>query len=291
MLRKIIAIAVLCLMLIGCTPAQAPAQIAATTLPVYEFTARLCAGTDLTVSRLVTESVSCLHDYTLNVGQVRAAQGAELVVLSGGGLEDFMADILKDKPVIDSSVGISLLECAEEHDHDHDHDHHHHEADNHFWLSPVNAGIMAENICEGLSRQYPGYSAVFAQNLKKLTADILAVQTYADTQLKNLSCRELITFHNGFSYLADAFDLTVLKAMEEEAGSEASASELKELITLVRTHRLPAVFTETNGSTAAAGVIAAETGTAVFALDMAMSGDSWFTAMYHNIDILKEALE
>ncbi len=286
MLRKIIAIAALCLLLTGCSNGETPAQIAATTLPVYEFTVRLCAGTDLTVSRLVTESVSCLHDYTLNVGQVRAARGAEVVILSGGGLEDFMSDILQDKPVIDSSVGIPLLECTEEHDH-----HHHHEADNHFWLSPENAGMMAKNICEGLARQYPGYSAVFAENLKTLTADILAVQTYANAQLGQLSCRELITFHDGFSYLADAFDLTVLKAMEEEAGSEASASELKELITLVRTHRLSAVFTETNGSTAAAGVIAAETGTAVFALDMAMSGDSWFSAMYHNIDTLKEALE
>ncbi len=286
MLRKIIAMVALCLMLTGCTPPEKPAQIAATTLPVYEFTLRLCQGTDLTVSRLVTESVSCLHDYTLNVGQVRAARGAELVVLSGGGLEDFMADILKDKPVIDSSVGIPLLECSEAHDHDH----HHHEADNHFWLSPRNAAMMATNICQGLTQQYSEYSTVFAENLKTLLGDILAVEDYAKTQLENLSCRELITFHDGFSYLADAFDLTILKAMEEESGSEASASELKELITLVRTHRLSAVFTETNGSTAAAGIISAETGTAIFALDMAMSGDSWFTAMYHNIDTLKEAL-
>ena len=287
MLRKLIAIAALCLLLIGCTPAEAPPQIAATTLPVYEFTLRLCQGTDLTVSRLVTESVSCLHDYTLNVGQVRSARGAELIVLSGGGLEDFMADILQDKPVIDSSVGISLLECTEEHSHDH----HHHETDNHFWLSPENAAIMATNICQGLSRQYGEYSTIFTENLKTLLRDIAAVEDYAKTQLETLSCRNLITFHDGFSYLADAFDLTVLRAMEEESGSEASASELKELITLVRNHNLPAVFTERNGSTAAAGVISAETGTSVFALDMAMSGNSWFTAMYHNIDTLKEALE
>ena len=43
------------------------------------------------------------------------------------------------------------------------------------------------------------------------------------TSLESLSCRELITFHDGFSYFADAFDLTILRAMEEEAGSEASA--------------------------------------------------------------------
>ena len=79
--------------------------------------------------------------------------------------------------------------------------------------------------------------------------------------------------------------------MEEESGSEASAAELIELIEEVEHHDLPAIFTETNGSVSAAGIIARETGAGSYALDMAMGGDSYFEAMYHNIDTLKEALE
>ena len=78
--------------------------------------------------------------------------------------------------------------------------------------------------------------------------------------------------------------------MEEESGSEASAQELKHLIGIVREHALPAIFTETNGSVSAADVIARETGANTFALDMAMGGDSYFDAMYHNIDTIKEAM-
>ena len=37
-------------------------------------------------------------------------------------------------------------------------------------------------------------------------------------------------------------------------------------------------------------LIAAETGIRVFALDMAMSGESYFEAMYRNIDTVKEAM-
>ena len=48
-------------LLVGCG-AQDQAQIAATTLPVYEFTTLLCEGSNLTVTQLVTEQVSCLHD-------------------------------------------------------------------------------------------------------------------------------------------------------------------------------------------------------------------------------------
>ena len=91
-------------------------------------------------------------------------------------------------------------------------------------------------------------------------------------------------------YFSARFGLNLLKAIEEESGAEASAAELKELILLVRAHELPAVFTETNGSASAASVISRETGAAVYTLDMAMAGDSYFDAMYHNIDTIKEAL-
>ena len=90
MKRLFLLLIIFIFLLSGCARQEAPAKVAATTLPVYEFTARLCEGTDITVTRLVTESVSCLHDYSLNVSQVKAAEAAELVVISGAGLEEFM---------------------------------------------------------------------------------------------------------------------------------------------------------------------------------------------------------
>ena len=76
-----------------------------------------------------------------------------------------------------------------------------------------------------------------------------------------------------------------------EVRSEASAMELKHLITITREHQLPAIFIEANGSCSAAEVIARETGAGLYTLDMAMSGNSYFDAMYRNIDTIKEALE
>ena len=275
-------------LLSGCTQAEC-AQVAATTLPVYQFTQHLCEGTGISVTRLVTESVSCLHDHSLNVAQVKAAEQAEVVIISGAGLEEFMEDILDDaNAVIDSSAGIHLLGCEAEHAHDHEA--HHHEQDSHIWLSPTNAKIMATNICEGLVQQFPEYTDTFKQNLSALHAELDALLDYGKTQLKDLPCRELITFHDGFSYLAHAFDLTILEAIEEESGSEASAQELIRLISVVKEHKLPAIFTETNGSVSAADIISAETGATAYALDMAMAGQDYFEAMYHNIDTIREAL-
>lgn len=290
---KIILTAALAALLCGCAPKADYAPIAATTLPVWDFTSRLCQDTPLAVTRLVTEQVSCLHDYSLNVRQVKAAEAAQVVVISGAGLEDFLDDLLLDVPTIDASQGISLLhseEGHEEEEHHHEEDGHHHEEDPHIWLSPENAQVMAQNICEGLSRQYPDYEDTFRANLDELLSQLEALQSYGEEQLSGLQCRELIPFHDGFSYFAQAFHLTILESVEEESGSEASAKDLIHLTELVRTHDLPAIFTEVSGSDSAARVIARETGCKVYALDMAMSGDSYFEAMYHNIDTIREAL-
>ena len=186
----------------GCARTAPPAQVAATTLPVYDFTSRLCADTPVTVTRLVTEQVSCLHDYSLNVRQVRAAEAAQVIVISGAGLEDFLGDLLEDENLVDASAGISLI-CPEEgHDHDHEEDGHHHEQDPHIWLSPANARQMARNIFDGLSQRYPEYADTMEENLKKLLLDLEELESYGREQLEDLSSRELITFHDGFSYFA-----------------------------------------------------------------------------------------
>ena len=274
--------------LCGCTTTEYPATVTATTLPVYEFTVRLCNGTDIHVSRLITENLSCLHDYTLQVSQMKAVEKADAVIISGAGLESFMDDVLINKNIIDASAGITL-DC--EHDHAQSHEGHHHEEDPHIWLSPKNASVMAGNICAGLSLQYPQHTALFEKNLSLLQNDLVKLQSYGEESLSSLSCRQLLTFHDGFGYLAQAFDLHILHSIEEESGREASAAELTELSRLVTTNDLPAIFTERNGSVSAAEIISRETGTPIFQLDMAMGTTGYFDAMYHNIDTLKEALE
>lgn len=280
---------VLLLGLTGCYGSSTTPTIMATTKPVYDFTSRLCRGTGLEVGLLITESVSCLHDYSLSVSQVRSAEAAQVIVTSGAGLEEFMEDILDGcDHLIDSSRDVPLLECTEEHKHEHEHEHEH-EADAHIWLAPKNAAIMAKNICDGLCGVFPEYKETFQGNCSQLKEELAELQAYGETALFSLSSRELVTFHDGFGYLAQAFDLTIAAAVEEESGSEASAKELIKLITLVEELGIPAIFTETNGSVSAAGIISSETGVPVYTLDMGMSGD-YFQIMRQNIDTLKEAL-
>lgn len=286
----ILILALLASMFSGCAAQSDVADIAATTLPVYQFASMLCEGTGLTVTRLVTESVSCLHDYSLRVDQVKAVERAKLVVINGAGLEDFMEDLLAGKEIVDASAGIPLLERCESAAAS-GHEGHHHDQDPHIWLSATNAKSMAVNIYSGLCSRFPEHTETFKINMDKLMFRFIALEKYAKERLSQLTSREIITFHDGFAYFAKAYDLTILAAVEEEAGSEVSSQDLIKLIDLVNAHPLVGIFMEKNGPDSAAKTISTETGVNLYILDMAMAGEDYFSAMYHNIDRIWEALQ
>lgn len=282
--------------LAGCASGArtSPADILATTAPVAEIAGALVNGTGLTVDTLIAESVSCLHDYSLSVRQMEAVQRSTLVLLSGCGLEEFMADALYGRDVIEIAGGVTVHE-TDGHDHDHDHDHEHeedghdHELDAHIWLDPDNLAIMTHNAAAALRERWPEHADTITQNEAAFCDQLAALKTYGQQELAALSCRELVTFHDGFSYFADAFDLTIAASMEIEAGSEPSAAELREIVTLVRERGIPAIFTEKNGTTDAAGIVSRETGAEIYTLDMGMETGA-LAAIRHNIDTIREAL-
>ena len=277
----LLAAALLALALFGCakkpSTAQQQTDLLATTQPVYQLANALTDGTGLTVSLLISEPVSCLHDYTLTVSQMERIENAKLVLESGLGLEDFMADALSGKTRIVVSSTLPTLEGDEG-------------IDPHWWLDPTRFRAAAKLTAQELGSQYPEFTDQIAENFAAFDEKLEALQSYGDEALKNLSCRELVTFHDGFSYFADSFGLTIAAAMEVESGSEPSAKELEAIVSIVNDQKIPAVFTETNGETGPAQVVANETGCKVYTLDMAISNADYFAAMRENINTIKEAL-
>lgn len=244
------------------------------------MTAALLEGTGLNCGLVVTESVSCLHDYTLTVAQMEKIGQADVVVLNGLGLEEFMEDALRTaKRTITASTGVDTLPGEDG-------------EDPHIWLDPANCILMCKNIAAGLAEFYPDKQPLIEQNLSAVTAEYEAAQTYGEETLKALSCRELVTFHDGFSYFARAFGLEVAAAMEIEEGSEPSAKEIESVIRLVETKAIPAVFCEENGERQTAETVARQTGAGLYALTMGMDGGAagCTDAIYHNIDTIREAL-
>ncbi len=280
----------------GCAPQESGGQdqdgglsLVATTYPVYLFTTAVTQGAEgVTVELLVNQQTSCLHDYTLTVTDMKRIEGADVILMSGAGLEDFMSDALatSDAAVIDCSQGVDLLPAQGHEGHDHEE-----EYDPHYWMCPDGARAMLDNIARELSALDPDNASVYEDNLAQ-AADQLPADPLDGSALP---CPYLITFHNGFQYFAQAGGLTILKSIEEEEGSEASAADIREIVELIETYHIPAIFTEVNGSDATAQAIARETGVAVYTLDMVMSGDGtglqpYLDAMQSNYDTIIQAL-
>ncbi len=231
------------------------------------------------VERLNTGEVSCLHDYTLTVSDMKLIESADVIAMNGAGLEDFMDDALSQAQgaVIDCSQGIQMLEMVGHDHHDGDEEDGEH-YDPHIWMDPENAMIMAENIQKGLSQADPDHAQTYSDNL----TEALALLNSWDSNLQEMiqeaeqeggvTISGLITFHDGFQYFAKALDLPLLAAIEEEEGSEASAQVINETVSLVKENNIPIIFTEINGSDATAQAIARETGCQVGQLTMLMDG-------------------
>ncbi len=308
MKRLLISILCFCLLLCGCSAPQSAQEddtlhILATTYPIYLFTTAVTEGVEgVEVTRLINEEVSCLHDYTLTVNDMKAIEKADIIVINGAGFEEFMADALAqtNAAVIDCSSGIELLESC--HDHNgHEHEGHDHEHDPHIWLDPARAAQMIENITRVLSELDAANTQQYTANLESLRTQLtpvgkLAAHVTGHSSLSSVCTHtEFITFHDGFQYFAHAFGLDLLKSIEEEEGSEASAAEIKEIVALIEEYDVPAIFTEKNGSDSTAQAIARETGVAVYALDMIMSGEGngiqpYIDAINANLQTIAEAL-
>ena len=286
-IRLFLSVLLACVLLLtpGCVSRgpQAEAQefhIVATTYPLYVLACAVSCGVEGTrVDRLSTGQVSCLHDYTLTVSDMRQLETADLLLLNGAGLEDFMlhaTDHLRTLQ-IDCSKGISLLEAdghthhehSVQHDHEHDHEH-----DPHYWMDPRNLSLATLTIADALSRADPAREALYQKNAAA-AVDILSVSyTQWKNELMDIQHPHLITFHDGFHYFAEAFGLHLLFSMEEEEGATASAKDILTAAAYVKEYSVPCIFAETNGPKAAARAVSGETGATVSSLSMLMDGEN-----------------
>lgn len=304
-MKKLLATAcALGLLLTGCGQPAAQTEnddtlhILATTYPVYLFTTAVTEGAEgVEVDLLVNQQTSCLHDYTLTVTDMKAIEGADVIVMNGAGLEDFMDDALaaSDAAVIDCSEGLDLLPAQGHEGHDHDT-----EYDPHIWMDTGCVSQMLQQISQGLGELDSVNASLYTQNEQEAQNALgVAFVSWLNT-MKPYEGRLIVTFHDGFQYFAESLHVSIFKSIEEEEGSTASAQELQEIVDTIKISQkydlgtIP-IFTEVNGSTASADTIAREVGCEVYQLDLIMSGDGtglqpYLDAMQKNVDTLVEAL-
>lgn len=291
---------ILTLLFSGCA-AQTDGQkvIVTSFYPMYILTQNVAAGIDgVTVQNMAEQNVGCLHDYQLQTRDMVTLEGADALVINGGGMEQFMDKVLTlraDLPVINASEGIEMLPSVSEHDHD-DHDDHDHEGEvmnAHVWLDPSLAMVQVRNIAEGLANADPDHADAYRSNAEAYILKLEQLKAEIAEQLAPYAGREIITFHEAFTYFAEAFGLYVAGVIATEPGEEPSTRDIADTCDLVNTLGIRTLFVEPQYPQKAAQTIARETGASIYTLDPCVSGDgskeSYENIMRENAKVLTEA--
>ena len=295
-----LATALLALLATGCA-AQTNGQTTIVTsfYPMYVLTLNVTDGIDgVTVQNMAEQNVGCLHDYQLQTRDMVTLEGADALVINGGGMEQFMDKVVTlraDLPVINASEGIEMLPSASEHDHD-DHDDHDHEGEvmnAHVWLDPSLAIVQVRNIAEGLANADPEHADAYRSNAEAYILKLEQLRAEMTEQLAPYAGREIITFHEAFTYFAEAFGLHVAGVIATEPGEEPSTRDIADTCDLVNTLGIRTLFVEPQYPQKAAQTIARETGASIYTLDPCVSGDgsmeSYENIMRENARVLTEA--
>jgi ABC-type Zn uptake system ZnuABC Zn-binding protein ZnuA len=283
-------------------------KVVATTTQVADLTRNIVGDADGVDLTQLIQANQTAHGYDPSVADLTALGEADVLVINGAGLEEWLDDAITasgfDGVTIDSDEGITILDDEAGHDHEHEHegedhegeDHegeehaeeegehegeegHHHDGGNpHIWTSVDNAEIMAANIAEGLTAASETNAADFEANAADYTGKLADLDDWIHENIDAVPAdqRLLVSNHDAFGYFTAAYGITyvgsIIPSFDDNA--EPSAAEIDTLVAAIAQTGVKAVFSEASISPKAADTIAAEAGVTVYSGDDALYGDS-----------------
>ncbi|MER7798420.1 anchored repeat ABC transporter, substrate-binding protein [Microbacterium sp. NPDC096154] len=175
--------------------------------------------------------------------------------------------------------------------------HVHGEIDPHLWQNVRNAMAYVQLIRDTLIAADPDGARDYAAGAAAYLAELEDTDTYVRDTLAAIpeEDRRLVTTHDAFGYLADAYGLDVAGFVTPNPSAEESLSDRKKLTETLRTLRIPAVFLEPNLAARSSTLtqVAEEQGIAVCPIygdtfDSAVTG--YVQMMRANADSLRDCL-
>ena len=299
--------------------------------PIYSIAQEITKNSyNINLINMTTPSTGCLHDYQLTSGDMKKLSCADLFIINGGDMESFVSNIEKSLPnlqIIDTSIGTHMLESAghthsheEEHDHiyeehnheefdtlDHQHEetevsshvhseddgHDHGSANAHIWLSPENAIIQAENICNALCSVDSVNSDIYIENLENFKSEVNGLIN--ETSNINFDGKSAAVFHEGYSYFADWFGFDILAEIYMDENTDPSPQLLANTVDIVNENDIKVLLCADDASLKIAETVANETDAKIYVIDPLTYGnennETYTDIMKRNIHIIKEAFQ
>ncbi|MFY0615385.1 MAG: zinc ABC transporter substrate-binding protein [Hyphomicrobiaceae bacterium] len=231
------------------------------------------------------------HVYTPNVGDARAVTKADVIFVNGLGFETWSKTLIKTSgtkaKVYIATQKIKPIKVDGE-------------IDPHAWNALPNGIIYVRNIARALAetdvanaKTYQANADVYIKSLQTLHS-----RTLAELSAMPKDRRTVVTAHDAFGYLANAYGLRFLAPVGIDTEAEPSAHQLAKLIKQIKQEEVAGLFVENITSPALIEQIGRETGLRVggrlFSDALSAKGGpatSYYSMFEHNLGVIVGALK
>lgn len=236
------------------------------------------------------------HDLELAPDDIEAIATADVIVYLGGGFQPAVEDALAEAehavtvdalnavaanaaPASEAGEGLTV--------------------DPHVWLDPARYEEIVRAVADALAKADPANEATYAANAEAYIARIAALDEEFRAGLSDCERTTIVTSHEAFGYLADAYGLTQVGILGLSPEAEPDPRRLAELRDLVEREGVTTIFAEELVSPKVAETLANEAGVRVAVLNPIESltdaqekaGEDYLSLMRENLDTLRRALD
>jgi zinc/manganese transport system substrate-binding protein len=243
----------------GAATAAGKVTVVATTTQAADF-ARNVAGSQADVVQMLAANADP-HEYEVRPQDVEALTRADLIVRSGGDVDDWLDDAIQgagtDAPVVTLSDGVQTLPSDEEGS----------AFDPHWWQDPRNAATAVGEIKKALDTADPSHRAAYDRNAAAYTAKLNTLDKAVAACIDKVPAdqRKLVTTHDALAYYAKRYGIDVIGTVIPSLTTKGqpSAGETAALVKTIREQGVKAIFAESSVNPKVEAAIAQETGAKV----------------------------
>ncbi|MFP5414759.1 MAG: zinc ABC transporter substrate-binding protein [Gammaproteobacteria bacterium] len=204
-------------------------RVVATIKPLA-LIARDVAGDFAEVEQLLPDGASP-HEYALRVSDRRLLDAADVVFWVGPALEPYLNSAVAGMAPGRVLTAAALPDVAWPADSDSDEaggaDHGH---DEHLWLDPRNARIVARALVQALAARSPGTEAALTERLRRFEAELDVAEAAIQARLSPLRGTSFASDHDGFGHFAHRFGLRSAGYLRDVSGHAAGARSVAALM-------------------------------------------------------------
>ncbi|MDP3232458.1 MAG: zinc ABC transporter substrate-binding protein [Myxococcales bacterium] len=228
--------------------AAAPMKIGVTLHPYYSWTARVTEGLPVELVPVVPGDVD-IGSYQPRPQDVATLTTLDVLVENGLGHDAFLDEMVRAAgnetlTRIKLNEGTPLLKS-----------HPGAAPNSHTFLSMGNAALQAYTLARALAQLRPEWRPALERNAAAFAKRLRAMRANTVSALSGVKQRRVITVHDGYAYLLQELGLEVAGVVEPAHGLLPSASELGDVVQLLKARQVSVVFSEETFPSAMAKVL------------------------------------